>query len=142
MQQLEMFPEDIRIERVDHDTNMFRFYRLRLMPDLFGGVSLLREWGRIGTQGRHRIDCFEDAGARLTPWPRYIGQNRNGAISSPHKMQCQGPCPLACRFFRQQPFEPRAAKEEKEPNVSRPSSSNVPWSAARPFRRRAANRFL
>jgi predicted DNA-binding WGR domain protein len=33
-----------------------------LTPDLFGGMSLLREWGRIGTQGRHRIDCFEDAG--------------------------------------------------------------------------------
>jgi len=43
MQQLEMFPENIRIERVDHDINMHRFYRLRLMPDLFGGVSLLRE---------------------------------------------------------------------------------------------------
>ena len=54
MQQLEMFPDDIRIERVDPDANMYRFYRLRLMPDLFGGVSLLREWGRIGTQGRHQ----------------------------------------------------------------------------------------
>lgn len=62
MQQLEMFPEEIPIERVDHDANMYRFYRLRLLPDLFGGVSLMREWGRIGTQGRHRIDCFEDAG--------------------------------------------------------------------------------
>ena len=62
MQQLDLFPDDIRIVRVDHDANMFRFYRLRLMPDLFGGVSLLREWGRIGTQGRHRIDCFKDAG--------------------------------------------------------------------------------
>ena len=63
MQQFELFPEDIRIERVDHDANMYRFYRLRLMPDLFGDVSLLREWGRIGTQGRHRIDCFEDEGS-------------------------------------------------------------------------------
>ena len=63
MQQLEMFPDNIRIERVDHDSNMYRFYRLRLMPDLFGGVSLLREWGRIGTQGRHRIELFEDAGS-------------------------------------------------------------------------------
>lgn len=63
MQQLEMFPEDIRIERVDHDINMHRFYRLRLMRDLFGGVSLLREWGRIGTHGRHRIELFEDAGS-------------------------------------------------------------------------------
>ena len=62
MQQLEMFPEDIRIERVDPEANMHRFYRLRLMPDLFGGVSLLREWGRIGTQGRHRIELFADAG--------------------------------------------------------------------------------
>lgn len=62
MQQLDLFPEDIRIERVDPETNMFRFYRLRLLPDLFGGVSLLREWGRIGTQGRHRIELFSDAG--------------------------------------------------------------------------------
>ncbi|GGX72725.1 hypothetical protein GCM10007385_46890 [Tateyamaria omphalii] len=43
MQQLELFPEDIRIERVDSEANIYRFYRLRLMPDLFGGVSLLRE---------------------------------------------------------------------------------------------------
>ena len=63
MQQLELFPKDIRIERVDTEANMYRFYRLRLMPDLFGGVSLLREWGRIGTQGRHRIELFEDAGS-------------------------------------------------------------------------------
>ena len=63
MQQLEMFPEDIRIERVDPETNMYRFYRLRLMPDLFGGVSLLREWGRIGTQGRHRVELFRDMGS-------------------------------------------------------------------------------
>ena len=62
MQQLELFPEDIRIERIDHEANMYRFYRLRLMPDLFGGVSHQREWGRIGTQGRHRIELFEDAG--------------------------------------------------------------------------------
>ena len=62
MQQLDLFPEDIRIERVDSEANMYRFYRLRLLPDLFGGVSLLREWGRIGTQGQHRIELFEDTG--------------------------------------------------------------------------------
>ena len=62
MQQLELFPEDIRIERVDPEANMYRLYRVRLMPDLFGGVSLLREWGRIGIQGRKRIEMFEDAG--------------------------------------------------------------------------------
>lgn len=62
MRQLDLFPEDIRIERVDPEANMYRFYRLRLLPDLFGGISLLREWGRIGTQGRYRIELFADAG--------------------------------------------------------------------------------
>lgn len=60
MQQFDLFPEDIRIERVDPDTNMYRFYRLRILPDLFGGISLLREWGRIGTQGQHTIELFTD----------------------------------------------------------------------------------
>lgn len=40
MQQLELFPEDVRIERIDREANMYRFYRLRLMPDLFGGVAV------------------------------------------------------------------------------------------------------
>ena len=60
--QLEMFPEEIRVECVDPAANMYRFYRLRLLPDLFGGVSLLKEWGRIGTRGQHRIELFADAG--------------------------------------------------------------------------------
>lgn len=60
--QLELFPEEIRIERVDREVNMYRFYQMRILPDLFGGVSLLREWGRIGTRGRQRIELFADAG--------------------------------------------------------------------------------
>ena len=59
MQQLDFF---LRVERLDPDANMYRFYRMRLLPDLFGGVSLICEWGRIGTLGRHRIDLFKDAG--------------------------------------------------------------------------------
>ena len=66
-----MFPEDIRIERVDAKANMYRFYRLRLMPDLFGGVSLLREWGRIGTQGRHRIELLGSGPVKSLEAPRY-----------------------------------------------------------------------
>lgn len=61
MQQFDLFREDIRIERVNPDTNMYRFDRLRLLPDLFGDVSLLREWGRIGTQGQYKIELFTDA---------------------------------------------------------------------------------
>jgi predicted DNA-binding WGR domain protein len=36
----------------DPAQNMSRFYRLDTQPDLFGGVLLVKEWGRIGTQGR------------------------------------------------------------------------------------------
>lgn len=60
--QLELFPETVRVVRIDPDQNMRRFYRLRLQHDLFGGVCLLREWGRIGTAGRIMMDHHEDAG--------------------------------------------------------------------------------
>jgi WGR domain len=29
-----------------------RFYRLDVQPDLFGGFSVVKEWGRIGARGR------------------------------------------------------------------------------------------
>jgi predicted DNA-binding WGR domain protein len=36
------------------------FYRIELMPGLFGDWSLVREWGRIGQPGQIRIDWFDD----------------------------------------------------------------------------------
>jgi predicted DNA-binding WGR domain protein len=38
--------------RVDPACNMRRFYRLDIQPDLFAGVLLMKEWGRIGAHGR------------------------------------------------------------------------------------------
>lgn len=46
------------LRRVDRAKNMARFYRLSLEPSLFGDVALVREWGRIGTRGRIRVDLF------------------------------------------------------------------------------------
>lgn len=60
--QLDMFPDDIRVERVDPELNMYRFYRLRVQSDLFGDASLFKEWGRIGTGGSQRIETYRDAG--------------------------------------------------------------------------------
>lgn len=40
------------LTRIDTDLNMARFYRVETLPDLFGGVQVIREWGRIGTGGR------------------------------------------------------------------------------------------
>lgn len=40
------------LTRIDADRNMARFYRIEALPDLFGGVRVIREWGRIGTRGQ------------------------------------------------------------------------------------------
>ncbi|WP_352230469.1 WGR domain-containing protein [Rhizobium sp. CG5] len=37
---------------------MARFYQLGLQPTLFGEVSLVRAWGRIGTIGRCKVETF------------------------------------------------------------------------------------
>ncbi|MBB6357777.1 putative DNA-binding WGR domain protein [Aminobacter aganoensis] len=40
---------------------MARFYRLSVERSLFGCAALVREWGRIGTSGRRRLDLFAEA---------------------------------------------------------------------------------
>jgi len=56
-------PIPLLLHRRDPDRNMARFYRLSLEPNLFGGVSLVRNWGRIGTAGRLRIDLHPSESA-------------------------------------------------------------------------------
>ena len=59
----------IHLRRVDAARNMQRFYELALHPTLFGGVSLMRTWGRIGSSGQSMIETFnqaEDATNALT----------------------------------------------------------------------------
>jgi predicted DNA-binding WGR domain protein len=47
------------LDRRDPDANMARFYVLAIEPSLFGDVSLVREWGRIGTIGRRKVELHE-----------------------------------------------------------------------------------
>ena len=42
----------VHLARIDPAGNMCRFYRLDVQPDLFGGLAVLKEWGRIGARGR------------------------------------------------------------------------------------------
>ncbi len=51
--------DTILIHRIDPTSNMARFYALSIEPSLFGGSSLVRNWGRIGTRGRYRIELFK-----------------------------------------------------------------------------------
>ncbi|WP_165915128.1 WGR domain-containing protein [Rhizobium sp. PP-F2F-G48] len=55
--------EPLHLTRIDPERNMARFYLLSLQPTLFGDVSLLRNWGRIGTGGRTKIDTYDEAEA-------------------------------------------------------------------------------
>lgn len=49
--------------RIDASKNMARFYAMNTQPTLFGEVTLLRNWGRIGTNGQVLMMTFKDAPA-------------------------------------------------------------------------------
>jgi predicted DNA-binding WGR domain protein len=41
-----------RVQKRDPQRNQYRYYVLDVQPHLFGGWSLIREWGRIGVIAR------------------------------------------------------------------------------------------
>ena len=53
--------EPLYLRRVDDSRNMWRFYKLCLQPTLFGEVMLVRNWGRVGTNGQVKFETFEAA---------------------------------------------------------------------------------
>jgi predicted DNA-binding WGR domain protein len=48
----------VHLRRVDPARNMH--HRLDVQPDLFGGVLLIKEWGRIGGRGQIKAERFDD----------------------------------------------------------------------------------
>ncbi|MBS0984626.1 MAG: WGR domain-containing protein [Gluconobacter cerinus] len=71
--QFSLFPESARLQRIDPETNCWRFYRLTLQDDLFGGTVLVRSWVRLGTTGQERRERFGDpvaAQKELVRWVR------------------------------------------------------------------------
>lgn len=56
-----MTPELLLLHRIDPTRNMARFYRVSIEPNLFGGVSVVRCWGRIGNRGQTRVEPFDAA---------------------------------------------------------------------------------
>ena len=74
--QLLLFPDQATLTRVRPERNEWRYYRLAVWPDLFGRALLARHWGRIGTQGRFRLDPHPDAGAALNVLARLARAKR------------------------------------------------------------------
>jgi predicted DNA-binding WGR domain protein len=64
--QLDVFPTDVQMRRIDPARNMRRFYRLSVQRDLFGRASLVREWGRIGFRGQMMVETHPDEGNAIT----------------------------------------------------------------------------
>jgi predicted DNA-binding WGR domain protein len=57
------FERAARFVSVDPAKRRFRFYELRLQGTLWGGVALVRAWGRLGTPGRARATEYPDRAA-------------------------------------------------------------------------------
>jgi|GEM_PF-3355427 predicted DNA-binding WGR domain protein len=47
------------LEKRDAATNQARYYRILVLPNLFGAWTLYREWDRIGQGGKVRMEWFE-----------------------------------------------------------------------------------
>jgi predicted DNA-binding WGR domain protein len=60
--------------RIDPKANMARFYSIELAPTLFGEVTVLRRWGRIGTRGRTAIVTWPSSGEAETAANRTLRQ--------------------------------------------------------------------
>jgi predicted DNA-binding WGR domain protein len=74
----------VLLQRCDSSQNMARFYVLSLSETLFGDVALRRAWGRIGGQGRQRLDLYENEGLAIQALDDWLQRKlRKGYVMSP-----------------------------------------------------------
>jgi predicted DNA-binding WGR domain protein len=66
----------VELRRRDPAKNMRRFYRLDVQPDLFGGVLLMKEWGRIGAHGRMVAERYESEALAALALQQHVERKR------------------------------------------------------------------
>ena len=76
-------PPPLSLRRVDPALNMKRFYTLTLQPTLFGEVTLIRHWGRIGTRGQCLSETFPDGDAARAAFARLARAKRTRGYAEP-----------------------------------------------------------
>ncbi len=54
------FARELRLVSIDAGRNRARFYVLQWQPTIWGGVALVRVWGRIGSPGRAQVLCYAE----------------------------------------------------------------------------------
>lgn len=50
----------VHMRRIDPMQNMQRFYSIAIQPTLFGGASVIRNWGRSGTNGQSMMETYDE----------------------------------------------------------------------------------
>ena len=73
----------VHLRRTDDARNMARFYLMELQPDLFGGVLLVKRWGRIGTCGRTVDERYDDEALATAAMQRQAHRKRRRGYASP-----------------------------------------------------------
>ncbi|MFH1554751.1 MAG: WGR domain-containing protein [Pseudomonadota bacterium] len=76
-------PGPLHLRRIDPARNMRRFYTLSLQPTLFGGTSVVRNWGRIGAGGQSMIETFDEPDAACTALSRLERSKRRRGYREP-----------------------------------------------------------
>ena len=69
-------PYHLYIERIAPEKNLARFYALSVQPTLFGDISLVRTWGRIGTRGQQMVHFFDDENLAVSLFLEVLRQKR------------------------------------------------------------------
>ncbi|MDE1993002.1 MAG: WGR domain-containing protein [Rhizobiaceae bacterium] len=75
--------QTLYLQRVDGERNMARFYVLALQPTLFGEVSLIRNWGRIGTDGQTKVETFQTGKDVTAAYSRIERSKRRRGYAEP-----------------------------------------------------------
>ena len=48
----------LRLQRIDHAENHWRWYVLSVQKTLFGEWAVIREWGRLGNEGGQTLTSY------------------------------------------------------------------------------------
>lgn len=70
------------LHRVDPDLNMARFYRVEMLPDLFGEIIVERRWGRIGGRGQSQSASYRSTSLAEAAACELVRQKCGAAIAS------------------------------------------------------------
>lgn len=84
-------PEPLHLRRIDAARNMRRFYVLSAQPTLFGEMSLMRNWGRIGTNGKTMVQTFDGSADAIEAFGRLDrAKRRRGCAGVDKKLSQSG----------------------------------------------------